>query len=203
MNRLLVGLLIFTLLLIGCTEPTNDEVSYELQKKLNNMQSYSCVGDIHTLSNKDKRVYRVKEFYENPNKYIIEFVNKNDKIEQKIVNDGENAWIHNPQIKNDFLIKNIEQIEEYNTYMGKFLEDFITGEDSQINCKNIDDIEYFVLTTSVGGSNKYRDYAELWINKKNFSPLKMIILDKNDKITVEVYYEDFIYNPDIEIDNLK
>jgi len=201
MKRILVVLLIITIstLVFGCNkELTDEEIYYEMQKKLSNVESYKCIADTIVIGNKAPVSYKAKHIFLSPNKYIIEILEPQENKGNITLYDGTQAWLYNPNIEESFLIKDYKQTDDGYLFLGYFLKNFITSEETEVSTDKIEEDEYIVLTAEIPGNHKYRELGKLWISKKGFIPYKLIVFSNNNNISAEVIYSEFEYN--IEID---
>lgn len=202
MKKFLVGFIIFSFIFtISCEKPTNDEVFYDMQKKLNNLDSYSCSAIMTIKGNKSAKKYEAIQIFKNPNKYIIEFSEPMESKGYRTIYNGKQLWFYHPKINESMIIRDYEVYHlTQNMFIGYFMKFFISNEESDIEVETIEDNEYFVLKTNLPGNNKYRTVQKLWINSKNFIPYKMITLDEKGNISVLVEFKNFKYDIKINED---
>ena len=80
---------------------------------------------------------------------------------------------------------------ENQPYFGEF---FTNASKSHFNQREkMEGEKYLIFDYELKIKNKYFNSAKIWINEKTFFPYKLNIYDDNDKIVVEILYEDFIY----------
>lgn len=198
MRRIVLLLLSSILFLTACSEMTDEEIFYEIQKKYNRMESYSCFAKIIINGGKEPKAYKAKQVFKRPNKYIIQMIEPEESKGITTVYNGEQAWIYHPQIDQSILIRDYKDSPDENMFVGYFLKNLNTTEMVNLESEKIDDSDYLIITTMIPGNNKYRMYQKLWVDKKTYLPYKLYVLDKDEKITVEIYYSDFLYNLDIK-----
>ncbi|MTI68171.1 MAG: hypothetical protein FH753_16445 [Firmicutes bacterium] len=190
--KYLVGLMILIVLITcACEKPTNEEVFYEMQKSFNNLENYSCIADIMIKGNKSSKYYKAIHKFKAPNKYSIKYISAGESEGNMIIYNGEVALLKHPLIGKESIIKDYDVKKNENLFVGYFLKNFITTEDSSFESEIIKDKEYLLLTTSIPGNNKYRVKEKLWIDKETFKPYRMVILDKDNNITTEILYTNF------------
>lgn len=202
MKKLFVGLIFLgTMLIVSCNfeEPTDEELFNELQKTLNNMNSYSCSADIIITGNKSPAEYSANHLFLKPNKYRIEY----EDAKQIISYDGNKTYIVYPDVDKSIIIKDSKEHEkDRNLFIGYFIQLLFTSEDLQLESDKDGDKDYLVISVDLPGNNIYRNSQKLWINKNNLKPYKMIVLNKDGEETVKVYYKDFKYNIKISEETL-
>ncbi len=196
MKRLLVVLIIISSIsLVSCKEPTNEEVFYEIQKTLNHMESYSCLTSISVTGNKSTKTYELKQIFKKPDKYIIEVVSPEDSKGCKMLYNGNQIWLSHPKIEQSETIKDYTtDFSNKDLFLGYFLRNFITIENSSLSSDIIEGKEYLVLATELPGNNRYRNSEKLWINKNDFIPYKMEILNIEQEVTTRIFFDNFKYD---------
>ncbi|KNF09185.1 hypothetical protein CLPU_4c02310 [Gottschalkia purinilytica] len=201
MRKLLVGFIsILLVFFTGCSEPTDEESLYDIQKTLNQIEDYSCVAEISIKGNKKPEKYKVKHTFKKPNKYISEILEpKNNKGNMTIYN-GKQAYLYSPQINQLTILKDYKQLQDEMLFIGYFLRILITTENPQIMSDTLDEKEYMTVKAEIPGNNMYRKYEQIWIDKKTHLPYKLIIVDDKGETLVEVKYSEVKYNIGINDD---
>jgi outer membrane lipoprotein-sorting protein len=195
----MVGFIIpIVILLVSCKEPTDEELFYEVQKTFNRMDSYSTMADIIIYGNKSKKNYKIKHLFKKPNRYVLEIIEPMESKGCITIYDGNQTWLYHPNINQAVLIKNTNSPIEEKMFIGYFLEILFTSEEISISSEILDSSNYLTIAARIPGNNRYRYREKLWINKKDFSPYKLVIYDKENKVTVEVYYTNFTYNANVK-----
>jgi len=201
MKKYLVGFFALLIFLVpACEKPTDEEMFYEIQKSLNNIDSYRCIADITIVGNKGDTYYKAKHIFKKPNKYIIEIIQPEEKNGYITIYDGRQAWLYHPGIEESFLIKDYQISLEKEMFVGYFLRNLITSESINIESESIDNDNYLVLSSEIPGNNRYRNFEKLWINKKSFLPYRLLILDRDGNIAIDIKYTEFNYDIKIEED---
>lgn len=197
MKKMFVGLIIFLLIIVTSCEgkkPTNEELFNELQKTINDIENYSCKAEITIIGNKGTSEYLATHLFSKPNKYRIEYHDG----KQTISYDGNKTYFIYPNIDKSSVIRDSKKVEkDRNLFIGYFMELIVTTEEIQLENKKSGERDYFVISLDIPGNNIYRAKEKVWIDKENFQPYKMVVLDKDQSERVIVYYKEFEYNIDI------
>jgi len=64
--------------------------------------------------------------------------------------------------------------------------------------ENFNGQDSIVITTELPVGNPHFYKQKLWISKDDFIPLQLNIVDNQDKVRFEVYYENFKMNPNLD-----
>ncbi|MDK2918513.1 MAG: hypothetical protein PWQ37_1246 [Candidatus Petromonas sp.] len=192
--KVLIILFSIALLLQACREKTDEEIFYEAQKLIMNLNNYSCTAEITLYGNKSPETYVMKQWFYAPNKYKLE-VKKPERLKGKItIYDGKRAWIRHPQIGQEWLMDDFENSVEQKMFLGHFIYNFVSSETGEIKKENMLKKEYVVLETEIPGNHPYFFKERLWFDIENYYPYRLEVLDQNGKIRIEINYHNFKYN---------
>lgn len=191
----LLGLLF---VLIACKQPTNEEVYYEIQKKLSEMESYQCIAKIQVMNQNQATEYVFQQSFKVPNQYRLEVLSPENLKGSLTMYNGKTAWLQHPAINQTWKLDNFQQSPEQLMFIGYFLENYITSKESTFEIESIGEENYLIMETKIPGGNNYFDHQKLWFDKKQKVPVKLYIYDETGNLRFRVYYEDFTYNPELE-----
>lgn len=201
MKKVLVGLLLAVLLLMThCSKPTNEEFFHEAQKKLNNIDSYSCKVKVEIVGNISTQKYEMKQMFKVPDKYIIEVIEPEESRGFKTIFNGKKTCIYHPNIDQFFLLDD-GKYENEDLFIGFFLQTLNTSEHAILGEDIINEEEYLTIEVEIPGNNIYRRYKKLWVSKENFQPKKLVIYDNDKEKSCEVLYYDFKYDINLSDDD--
>ncbi|WP_053955314.1 LolA family protein [Inediibacterium massiliense] len=199
-----IGLWILIVCLLGgCSPKTKEDLLYDVQKKLNQINSYTCKAEIEIHGNKDMQKYIVKQWFQKPNKYKLETIYP-DTLKGKVtLFDGKRAWVYHPLIEQTFILDDFSKSDEQNMFLGYFIKNYLESENVQIDKKRKEHKDYLVITTEIPGNYAYFHKQILWINIEKKEPFLLEVYDSSDHIRMRVKYDGFEYNPTIENDFFK
>ncbi|NEZ46713.1 hypothetical protein FDF74_05720 [Clostridium niameyense] len=170
----------------------NKEGSYgESIDFLKNLDSYRCNVEIQIKNDKQNIKFKGKQFYNKDLGYRFE-INK-DRIllykKNKIfVKDLVNGVKYNTDREFDKLYKL--------TFIGEYINLLYTNEEIKVDIRTVNDINYEVISLIIPGNNRNYEKADLFVNKKDNIPTKLVIYDKKNRIRVTVNYKNFVPNSD-------
>lgn len=168
----------------------NKEGSYgESIDFLKNLDSYRCNVEIQIKNDKQNIEFKGKQFYNKDLGYRFE-INK-DRIllykKNKIfVKDLVNGVKYNTDREFDKLYKL--------TFIGEYINLLYTNEEIKVDVRTVNDVNYEVISLIIPGNNRNYEKADLFVNKKNNIPTKLVIYDKKNRIRVTVNYKSFVPN---------
>jgi outer membrane lipoprotein-sorting protein len=162
------------------------------------LKTYSCDVVFAVTNNKSTNVYKARHLYKFPDKYRIEILEPSELSGQTtIYNDGK-AVIYHPQLKTYLVTQNYNNTLEFSSFIGSFIESFKNNGGARFKLESFQDKQCYVLEIPVKGENPYRALEKIWIDAESIIPVKAEILDKDNKISAQVLYENFEENPKLE-----
>jgi outer membrane lipoprotein-sorting protein len=195
--RILLVFLIVGILLSGCTDKTAKNTE-DVQKLLMKLKSYRCDVVFAVTNNKSTNVYKAKHLYKFPDQYRIEILEPSELKGQTTIYSGEKAYIYHPQLNTYLMTQNYNNSLEYSSFVGAFIESFKNNGGARFKLESFQDRQCYVLEIPIPGENPYRALEKIWIDAEGVIPVKAEILDKNNKISAQVLYENFEENPKLE-----
>ncbi|SKA87962.1 Outer membrane lipoprotein-sorting protein [Caloramator quimbayensis] len=161
------------------------------------MKSYSTSAHITVYGNKGIGEYEVKQYCVFPDKFRVETIEPLFlKGKVTVFNDGK--WkVYHPLIDKYFEIENLRNIDQI-VYLGIIQKDLFVSSDSKYKFENKDDKDFIMISCRIPKESEYGKFAVLYLNKDNFNPVMMEIIDNSQNVKVRVNYNDFEYNKDFD-----
>ena len=113
--------MLMLILCAGCSQKNDEELFYKTQKKIYSIDSYYCEAELTIQGNKSKQTYRVKQWFQKPNRYRVEVVEPASLKGKTTVSDGLRAWISHPEIQEEWMTRDFHNSEEQNLFLGYFI----------------------------------------------------------------------------------
>ncbi|WP_129598202.1 outer membrane lipoprotein carrier protein LolA [Anaerophilus nitritogenes] len=196
-----IGLWILVIFLLGgCSPKTKEDLLYDVQKKLNQINSYTCKAEIKIHGNKDVQKYIVKQWFQKPNRYKLETIYPKHQKGKVTLFDGKRAWMYHPLIEQTFIMEDFSRSDEQNMFLGYFVKNYLESENVQIDQKTKEHKNYLLITAEIPGNHIYFHKQILWIDIDTKEPFLLEVYDASDHIRMSVKYDEFEYNPIIEND---
>lgn len=195
--RILLIFLIVSIFLSGCDHKTAKNAE-DVQKLLMKLKTYRCDVVFAVANNKSTNVYKERHMYKFPDKYRIEIVEPSELSGQTTIYNGGKAVIYHPQLKTYLVTQNYNNTLEFSSFIGSFIESFKNNGGARFKLESFQDKQCYVLEIPVKGENPYRALEKIWIDAESIIPVKAEILDKDNKISAQVLYENFEENPKLE-----
>jgi len=132
--------------------------------------------------------YLIEEEYMGPDEYRLEILEPKESRGITIQYREDKIFIEHPSIEQSISLTTIKSLNDQ-LIIGDFFENISMA--TYEGTEKIDKTEYLLFSYDLGNKNRYRDSAQVWIKKKAFTPYKLNILDDNDKLIIEIIYDDF------------
>lgn len=195
MVKKLLSVLIIVILMTSCSSFDSNRLSYKDKKILSKIEKnyekyngYKCKANIKILSEDMESLYSIEETYDKPNKYKLEILSPKESKGIIILNTDDKIFVEHPSINESISLVAIKSLNKQ-LLIGEFYEDVFKAED--IDYEDIDGDSYYIFEFELEEKNQYRDFAKLWIKKKNHIPYKLSIFDDSGSLQVEIIYESF------------
>ncbi len=183
--------------LCGCGEKTQHDTYKEIYKRYSNMESFYAAATVTVRSDKSESVYSVRQFYEAPDKFAF-FVDSPESVAGSgyVAKNGEfrlksgtgsdfDTGIAFPDSKNCM-------------FLGDFFEEYYKSEETSVAADNSIVSDKTVMSCFLPDKNPKRFMQSLTVDSKTYLPLKLVTFDIDKKPVVEVSFDDFKRNADID-----
>lgn len=192
MKRFLVILfsIILILILTSCFRSEDDRLMRKIEKAFEKFEGYETETEINISMGDSKSYYKTKERYIRGEEYRIEILEPKESKGITIEYIDEDIVINHISIRQSLTIKNLRTLDK-GYLIGEFFQDL----NSIISIKEevIDNKELYVLQYKVTNKNKYNKEQIIYLNKKDFTPYMLNILDENKMQRVVIEYKKFKY----------
>lgn len=191
LKRILISILILSVLLIACTGDIETKVMQNLGKILENSTGYEAEAEVKITMDDKESTYKLRERYINKDEIIIEILEPKESNGITIEYRGDKILLNNSSIDQSISLNTMKGINK-GLLFGEIFEDRDLIE--SIKEEKVHDIDYYVIDYIPESENKYNHRKLIYLNKKDFQPYRMIILDENDEQRVLILYKDFKFN---------
>lgn len=188
MKRLLLLIIVISFLLLSCNFDSEGRILDKLEKHLDKYTGYKTQLQMKITMNEKENIYKMRERYTLGNKYKLEILEPSESKGMTIEYDGDRIYIHHASIKQSISIGSVKNFDQ-GILIGKFFRDPYNIQ--SIEDEEIDGEKYYVFHNKVKDKNKYNNKQVIWLNKKDFKPYMLNILDANGDSRVTIRYEDF------------
>jgi len=183
--------LIMCFLLAGCGIKKADNILEELEKKLENANSYYVEGLMEIINNEDTYTYDVKVSYQKEDYYKIELVNQLNNHEQVILRNDDGVYVVTPSLNKSFKFQSDWPYNNSQVYLlNSIIEDL--KEDEKREFKTTDN-GYF-LSSSVNYPNNRTLVSQNVYIDKNGKITKTEVVDKDGNVQIAMKFNTIEYD---------
>ena len=166
------------------SENGNNITSQEIINKVLNISSYEVEIEATITSNKNQNTYKIIQKYQSPD-YNSQTVIEPKNIEgTEIIREKEKITLKNTKLNLTKIIEEYPEIGGNNLDLSTFINEYNKNDKKKAE-ENEDEI---ILKVEVDTNNSHIKEKELYIDKKNIKPTKMIIYGTNKKEIIYISY---------------
>ncbi len=196
-----IAVFVTTILMISlasCGESRGHDAYREIYKRYTNIESYYAEATVTVKNDRSENVYYVRQFYKAPDKYCMVTDGPEEVAGSGYVfRDGE-VWLRSGFGKDETLGV-ISPNERSSTCIADFFEEYYKTEDASVTASGgALGNGATAMECQVSGKNPNRFRQRAVIDNKTFLPLRFETYDVNNNIVVEVVYNEFKLNCEIE-----
>lgn len=204
MKKIALVLILCVVTLCGCSTIKDNSTPMEkIQKRLSEMESYTCDATMKRISNKGENTYDIKQYYKSSGEYRLEIVAPENLKGNYTVFDGEKICQYNSRIDGKIIVDVPESQQRNELFLGSFIKNYMKSEDVSVAVDKMEGGKTTVLEAVIPGDNKYLATEKLWVSNDTLDPVQLIIYDKDGKERFIVNYNKFEYNVEIGADMFK
>lgn len=197
-------LLIFALVLTGCGKLTAEQVAQQVR------QSYDRINDFHGVVVTEsyflgkKQVIRCEQWFKKPDKFRIEVADPKGRGLQTTICNGKRLWIYDRQLQEvvvvenpgqELLLKNRASLPGFMRSLQFMAQLKVVGQEKFAG-KRCYVIEF---TPKQEALKEFSGKQVVWLEAKNYIPLRIEEYDAEGKLSTLTYYEKFEWN--LNLDN--
>ncbi|RCW44167.1 DUF4367 domain-containing protein [Paenibacillus prosopidis] len=185
-------LLCLSLVLAACGTKDAESVVKELDKVVNNMESYQGSGTMTLHTSQQPLKYNVEVSYQKPQYYRIKLTNEEKDITQIVLRNDDGVFVLTPKLNKVFRFQsdwpqNQGQVYLYQTLIQSILVDgsrqFAVDEDA------------YVFDVMANYNNGSLARQKIWLNKSDYKPVQVEVSDTNAAVMVDVKFDKFEFGP--------
>ncbi len=191
-SAFLVGILMISL--TAC----KGDVSQELPKQFEKMESYTAMATVTVTGNKGDSVYRMKQSYRAPDSYRLDVVEPKNLAGTVTVMTGQKLWFKSGDTPAIPIEKaGLEEVADF-LFPVEFIRSYLASSQEQELAKEEDGS--VLLKAPIPENSRYRFSRNLELDAKSLTPKTMTTYDEDGNEVVRVEFQDFIMNDKMEDD---
>ncbi len=189
--------LVLMMSLCGCGDKSRHDAYKEIYKRYSHMESFYGAATVTVWSDKSESVYTVRQFYEQPDKFAF-FVDSPETV----AGSGYVAQGGSFKLKSgtgsDFDTEIAFPDSKNCMFLCDFFEEYYKSEEASVAADNGIISDKIVMSCFLTDKNPNRFMQSLTIDTKTYIPLTLTTYDMDKKPVVEVKFNDFKRNTDID-----
>ncbi|MGM9923018.1 MAG: outer membrane lipoprotein carrier protein LolA [Bacillus sp. (in: firmicutes)] len=188
MRKLLLTVVGVMLLLVlsACGEQSQEDVVQSLNKKVEEMKSYSANATMTLKMGEDPQTYDVEVWYKNPDFYRVKLKNGKKDQSQMILRNKEGVYVLTPALNKSFHFQSDWPKNSSQAYLYESIVQDIV-EDKSASFK-ANDKHYVFETKTRYQNNKMLPSQEVTLAKKDLSPVSVKVMDPDRNVLVTVQF---------------
>lgn len=198
MKKWLFVLLSF--LLIGCGKNNSKDVLKQIEKKINNLDSYKVDGELTMYNGDNKYTYSVTVNHKKDSKYRVSLINKVNSHEQIILRNDDGVYVLTPSLNKSFKFQSDWPYNNSQVYiLEQILTDIKNDKDKTFEQKGSE----YIYTTKVNYSTNNNLVKQKVYFDKDSSIKKVEVYNEKDELQMEFKINKLEENIRIEDDIFK
>ena len=157
------------------------------EKNIENILSknlkYTSKVKVKVYSNKNENEYNLK-ISEDGKYNLLEAIGNNNISGLKIEKKNGDLIVKNSKLKLEKIYENYKELTDNSLFLSSFVKEYLETK----NKEKIEKDGEIVIKIVLKNYNKYIKYKELYINKENGKPKKLIIKDSNKQVKTSIEY---------------
>jgi outer membrane lipoprotein-sorting protein len=183
--------------LVGCGEKDVADVVQDVDRVVNDLESYEGAGTMTLHAGEKQQAYDVEVWYQNPHFYRIALHNTEKDITQIVLRNDEGVFVLTPHLKKSFRFQSDWPDNQGQVYLYQTLAKSIVAD---VDRQFVSEDEAYVFDVAANYQNSSLVRQKIWLNKDNYAPKKVEIADGNGNIMVDVVFNNFKFDKEFEED---
>lgn len=198
--RVLLILCSFLFILAACGDKSQEDVVSELRETVETLDGYKAEAEMMMNTGQEEQRFSINIWHQKDDFYRVKLGHsEGEKDSQIILKNEDGVFVLTPTLEKSFRFQtewpeNSSQPYLYHSLVKDVLQDeeasFTSNED-----------HYIFKTKTSYQANSNLPYQEILFNKKTYTPHSVRVLDKDDKVLVEVQFSSFDFDVTFESDD--
>lgn len=190
MKKVLLSVLVFSIFLVSCVKNDTNSILKKLDKTLDNYIGYEAKAELQFNMDKGETVYLLDEMYRQNGEIKLSILEPSENKGITIEYKDDKIFLNNASIRQSISLKGIKGLNRSllfgEVFESRELIDSVREEESEEG-------KYYVISYTLRDNNRYNKEKIIYLDKKDFKPYKMIILDGENNPRISIEYKDFNY----------
>ena len=163
--------------------------SQEIVDYILNINSYKAKIYVEVTSNKNSNKYVINQEYNTENGDIEEILEPSNISGVKIIKQNNTLKLENSNLNLNTIFENYNELGENCLDLSSFIKDYKNSSKSDFTEKDNQ-----IIMNTENNEKKYNKNKSLYIDRSTLLPEKLIIKDNNQKTTINIQYNEIVFN---------
>ena len=168
----------------------NNMNSQEIVDSILNLNSYKAKLFVQVNSNKNQNKYILEQEYNTENGSVQTVIEPSNIAGVKITKKDNNLSIENSELDLKTIFENYQGLEDNSLDLINFITEYKENNNSSYEEKD----DEIIMEVKNSKNNKYLNNKMLYINKNELKPIKLVIQDNNQNMTIFIEYNEIELN---------
>jgi outer membrane lipoprotein-sorting protein len=189
-----------TMILMGCGKKDAGSVVKDLDGVLKDLTSYQGAGAMTLHTGEQPLVYELEVWYQAPHYYRIALTNAKKDVTQIVLKNDDGVFVLTPSLNKSFRFQSDWPERRGQAYLYHTLVQSILQDN---NRQFTEDGDAYVFEVASNLQNNSLTSQRVWLNKKNYAPIKMEALDREGSVLLDVAFESFTFEKKFDSDSFQ
>ncbi len=190
-KKILLFLVILSFFITGCNN--KKDVLKDINKKYNNLKSYTLTGDLEIINNDDTYNYDVKVIYQKKDKFYVSLKNRNNNHEQIILKNDDGVYVITPSLNKSFKFQSDWPYNNSQVYLiNSILDDINKDKEKSI----VSDENNIIITSNVNYPNNNKLTKQIVTFDNDYNLKTVSVVDENDIKQMTMAFKTIDLKPD-------
>ena len=183
------------LLLVGCSNTSEDKIIKKFSNDVNSSKSYTITGSLEILNDEDTYNYSVEVGYKKKDLYKVKLVNTTNNHEQLIIRNNDGVYVITPSLNKSFKFQSEWPNNSSQAYiLSSILNDLNNTENKNYTTEG----EYYILQSNVSyPNNPDLSYQKLFFDK-DFNLKKNEVYNVDNKLRIRFVISNIDYKANLD-----
>lgn len=163
--------------------------SQEIVDYILNINSYKAKIYVEVTSNKNSNKYVINQEYNTENGDVEEIIEPSNISGVKIIKQNNTLKLENSNLNLNTIFENYNELGENCLDLSSFIKDYRDSSKSGFTEKNNQ-----IIMNTENNEKIYNKNKSLYIDRSTLLPVKLIIKDNNQKTTINIQYNEIVFN---------
>lgn len=185
-------------ILAGCGEKSEVNIVKDLERAIQDMNSYSAEGSMILHTGEQPQEYALSVWFQKPEFYRIAITNKQKNVTQIVLKNEEGVFVLTPHLQKSFRFRSEWPNDQGQIYLYQTLLRSIIEDSERAMTKDGDS---YVFEVKANYQNSALPRQKIWLKRDGYAPLHVELLDVNDRPIVTVDFSSFERDRKFEADS--